>query len=79
VCWLYIRSYLSYRLAACLCRHVIEIVVIVCAVEGARNLRKEQSSPARTQGSWIRISFKSWIFVCVYSVFVLLCVYVAAL
>jgi hypothetical protein len=28
------------------------------------------SSPARTLGSWVRIPLKSWMFICVYSVFV---------
>jgi hypothetical protein len=35
-----------------------------------RGLRHELSSPARTLGSWVRIPLKSWMFVCVYSVFV---------
>jgi hypothetical protein len=34
---------------------------------------------ARTLGSWVRISFKAWMSVCVYSVSVLFCVEVAAL
>jgi hypothetical protein len=29
------------------------------------------SSPARTLASWVRIPLKTWMFVCVYSVFVL--------
>jgi hypothetical protein len=32
------------------------------------------SSPARTLGTWIQIPLKSYMFVCVYSVFVLSCV-----
>jgi hypothetical protein len=36
-----------------------------------RCLRHEMSSPARTLGSWIRISLKAWMSGCVYSVFVL--------
>jgi hypothetical protein len=32
--------------------------------------RREMSSSARTLGSWVRIKFKAWIFVCVHSVFV---------
>jgi hypothetical protein len=44
-----------------------------------RGLRHEPSSPARTLESWIRIQMQIWTFVCVYSVFVLFCVYVAAL
>jgi hypothetical protein len=39
-----------------------------------RGLRHELSSPARTLGSQVRIPLKSWIYVCVYSVFVLFCV-----
>jgi hypothetical protein len=32
------------------------------------------SSPAWTLGSWVRIPLEAWMFVCVYSVFVLSCV-----
>jgi hypothetical protein len=39
----------------------------------------ELSSLARTQGSWVQIQLKAWMSMCVYSVFMLLCVYVAAL
>jgi hypothetical protein len=42
-------------------------------------VRHEPSSPARTLGSWIRISLEAWMSVCVYSVFVLFCVQVATL
>jgi hypothetical protein len=37
-----------------------------------RGLRHEPSSLARTLGSRIRIPIKAWMFVCIYSVFVLL-------
>jgi hypothetical protein len=37
-------------------------------------LRHEMSSPARTLGSWVRIPLEAWMFVFVYSVFVLSCV-----
>jgi hypothetical protein len=39
-----------------------------------RGLRHEPSSSARTLGSWVRILLEAWMFVCVYSVFVLFCV-----
>jgi hypothetical protein len=39
-----------------------------------RSLGHEQSSPARTQGSWFRIRLEAWMSVCVYSVLVLSCV-----
>jgi hypothetical protein len=42
-------------------------------------LRHELHSPAQTLGLWVRISLKAWMFVCIYSVFVLSCVDVAAL
>jgi hypothetical protein len=42
-------------------------------------LRHELSSLVRTLGSWVQILLKAWMSVCVYSVFVLFCVYVAAL
>jgi hypothetical protein len=41
--------------------------------EWPRGLRHELSPPAQTLGSWVRIPLKAWIFVCVYSVFVLSC------
>jgi hypothetical protein len=44
-----------------------------------RGLRHELSSPARTLGSWVRISLEAWMSVCVYSMFVLPCVQVADL
>jgi hypothetical protein len=43
-----------------------------------RGLRHKLSSPARTLGSWVRIPLKAWMSVCIYSVFVLLCVYATA-
>jgi hypothetical protein len=42
-------------------------------------VRHEPSSPARTLGSWVPKSLETWIFVWVYSVFVLSCVYAEAL
>jgi hypothetical protein len=42
-------------------------------------LGHEMSSPARTLGSWVWIPLETWMFVCVYSVFVSSCVQVAAL
>jgi hypothetical protein len=42
-------------------------------------LRHELPSYAQTLGSWVRIPLEVWISVCVYSVFVLFCVQVAAL
>jgi hypothetical protein len=44
-----------------------------------RGLRHEPSSPARTPGSWVRIPIEAWMSVCVYYVFVLFCVQIAAL
>jgi hypothetical protein len=41
---------------------------------GPRGLRHKSSSPAQTQGSWVRILLEAWMSVCVYSVFVLFCV-----
>jgi hypothetical protein len=42
-------------------------------------LRHKLSSLTRTLGSWVRIQLQAWMSVCVYSVFVLFCVQVAAL
>jgi hypothetical protein len=44
-----------------------------------RGLRHEPSSTARTLGSWVRISLKLWVPLCVYSVPVLFCVELVAL
>jgi hypothetical protein len=41
-------------------------------------LRHELSSLAQTLGSWVRIPLEAWMHVCVYSVFLLFCVQVAA-
>jgi hypothetical protein len=49
---------------------------LTCRPQWPRRLRHELSSLARALGLWVRIPFKAWIFVCVYSAFVL---YVAAL
>jgi hypothetical protein len=38
----------------------------------------DSSSHARTLGSWVRIPLEAWMFVCVYFVFVMFCVWVAA-
>jgi hypothetical protein len=40
--------------------------------------RRSQWPPAQTLGSWSRIPLEAWMSVCVYSVFVLFCVQVAA-
>jgi hypothetical protein len=37
-------------------------------------LRNEMTSPVLTLGSWTQIPLKAWMFVCIYSVFVLYCV-----
>jgi hypothetical protein len=50
-----------------------------CRLQWPRVLRHELSSPAQTLGSWVRIPLEAWMSVCVYSVFVLSCVQVAAL
>jgi hypothetical protein len=50
-----------------------------CRPQWPRGIKHEPSSPARTQGSWIRISLEAWMTVCVYSVFGLFCVSVEAL
>jgi hypothetical protein len=41
-----------------------------CRSQWPRGLRHEMSSPARTLGSWVRIPLKTWMFVCLCSVFV---------
>jgi hypothetical protein len=45
----------------------------LCRSQWPRGLRHELSSLARTRGSWVRIQFKAWMSVWVYSMFVLFC------
>jgi hypothetical protein len=45
-----------------------------CRSQWPRGLRHEKSSLARTLGSWVQTPHKAWMFVCVYSMFVLSCV-----
>jgi hypothetical protein len=45
-----------------------------CWSQWPRGLKHELSSPAQALGLWVRISLEAWMFVCVYSVFVLSCV-----
>jgi hypothetical protein len=48
-------------------------------LQWALGLKHELSSPSQTLGSWVRMPLKAWMSVCVYSVFVLSCVQIAAL
>jgi hypothetical protein len=50
------------------------VTVINSRSQWPRGLRHEMSSPAWTLGSWVRIPLEAWMFVYVYSVFVLSCV-----
>jgi hypothetical protein len=43
----------------------IERIFAFCRSQWLRVLRHELSSPARTLGSWVLISLKAWMFVCV--------------
>jgi hypothetical protein len=54
------------------------VLAVMHRSQWSRGLRHEMSSPAWTLGSWVRIPLEAWMFVCVYSVFLLSCV-VAAL
>jgi hypothetical protein len=56
-----------------------EYRVVIAGHNGRVVLRHEPSSPARTLRSWVRIPLETWMSVCVYPVFVLFCVQVAAL
>jgi hypothetical protein len=58
----------------CSAKEEEEEMYTVSRSQGLRGLRHESSSLARTLGSWVRIPLKAWMFVCVYSVFVLFCV-----
>jgi hypothetical protein len=41
---------------------------LLCRSQWPRGLRHEPPSPARTLGSWVRVSLEAWMSVCVYSV-----------
>jgi hypothetical protein len=45
--------------------------IYICLSQWPCGLRHEMSSPAWALGSWVRIPLEAWMFVCVYSVFVL--------
>jgi hypothetical protein len=49
-------------------------IIMICRSQWPRGLRHELSSPTPTLGSWVRISLEAGMSVCVYCVFVLLCV-----
>jgi hypothetical protein len=53
--------------------------IVFIADHSERDLRSEPSSPPRTLGSWVLIPHEAWMSVCVYYVFVLSCVQIAAL
>jgi hypothetical protein len=44
--------------------------VLYCRSQWPRGLRHELAWPASTLGSWVRITLKAWMFVCVSSAFV---------
>jgi hypothetical protein len=52
----------------------MNLAIIMVINQWRRGVMYEQSSLARTVGSWVRIPLKVWMSVCVYSVFVLSCV-----
>jgi hypothetical protein len=52
---------------------------ITCRSQWPLGPRHELSSPAQTLESWVQILLEAWMSMCVYYVFVLFCVYVAAL
>jgi hypothetical protein len=73
VCFLvYFNSQLFETVYACCIEHQSR-------QQRPRGLRHELPSPAQTLGSWVRIPLEAWMSVCVYSVFILPCVQVAAL
>jgi hypothetical protein len=61
------------------CHDLVTATDRLCRPQRPRGLKHETSSPARTLGSWVRIPLTAWMSVCVYSVFVLFCVLIAAL
>jgi hypothetical protein len=61
-------------------RHDFHTVLLLLRLsQWPRSLKHELSSPAQTLGSWLRIALEALMSACVYSLFVLFCVPVAAL
>jgi hypothetical protein len=63
----------------CNCKNATKIFfenipLILRPSQWLHGLRHELSSPAQTLGSCVRIPLEAWMFVCVYSVFLLSCV-----
>jgi hypothetical protein len=57
-----------------LCYEFVSLISDISRSQWPRGLRHELSSSARTLGSWVRVVPEAWIFVYVYSVFVLTCI-----
>jgi hypothetical protein len=58
--------------ASCMVRkEMMYVAVILWQITVAARSKASLSSLALTLGSWVRIPLKAWIFVCVYSMFVL--------
>jgi hypothetical protein len=55
-------------------RRMLKWILAKCRPQWPRGLQHELFSPARTQGSWVRIPLETWMSVCIYSVFALSCV-----
>jgi hypothetical protein len=81
-------TFLSFVKAVCYVDEVAQdrVLLVSAALNTAsrrsqwpRGLRHELSSLAHTLGSWVRIPIEAWMSMCVYSVFVLSCLQVAAL
>jgi hypothetical protein len=75
--------YIASAFSACYSEHNHNVSYLGVHTRERKSIGRSQwprgLRPARTLRSCVRISFKAWIFVCVYSVFVLSCVQVAAL
>jgi hypothetical protein len=72
VMWNILENHLSYIIIVLLLRRNYRS-------QWPRLLRHALSPPAQTLGSCVRFPLVSWIYLCVYSVFVLFCMQVAAL
>jgi hypothetical protein len=71
---LHVQSALTLRTLSFCLHSIINSYDSQSRSQWPRGLRHELSSPARTLGSWVGIPLKTWMSVCVYSVFVLSCV-----
>jgi hypothetical protein len=76
---IHVTSCIEFEVVTAVQRYFLGRDPLYCRPQWPRGLRHELSALARTLRPWVRITLKAWMSVCVFSVFVLSCVYVEAL